>query len=191
MLNRCGYPRSFILKCINSFVLDKNSVNTNIHNNKPNNFIQIPYTGLPSLTLAKKLKKLFSEAKLDISVIFSPTKIKSYFSLKDKTPLLLKSGVVYKYSCQVDPDCFYIGRTSRHLFRRIKEHEKSGSQIFHHTSSCNQCQSNITNRFEILATSSCETHLNILEALHIRNSNPSINKQLHKSGMSFVLNIFT
>ena len=129
---------------------------------------------------------------IDVCITFSPTKVKSYLSLKDKTPFMLNSNVVYKYVCQVDPGCTYIGKTQRHLFKRIREHEKSntGSKVFTHTLNCSQCKSSFSDRFSIIDSSSHSLSLNILEALHIKHNNPVLNKQLHQSGSSFLLNIF-
>ena len=127
---------------------------------------------------------------IDITTTFSPTKVRSYFSLKDSTPVLLKSGVVYRFSCQIDPGISYIGRTSRHLFKRIHEHKKSGLQIASHLQNCSKCKDCVQPSFTVVDQSTSAITLNILEALHINEKSPSLNKQVHNSGASFLLKIF-
>ena len=87
---------------------------------------------------------------IDITTTFSPTKTRSYFSLKDSTPILLKSGVVYRFSCQGDPGTSYIGRFSRHLFKRISEHKKSGLQIASHIKNCCWCKDRVQPSFTVI-----------------------------------------
>ena len=62
-------------------------------------FCIIPYIGLPSHLLAKRWKRL-----TPLYVTFSPTKISSYLSLKNRTDTNWQSGVIYRFKCQVDPD---------------------------------------------------------------------------------------
>ena len=152
--------------------------------------VPIPYIGHHSILLAKRLKKLFKEINIDICVTFSATKVKSYFSLKDRTVPLLKSGVVYKFSCSIVSNCSYIGRTSRHLFRRVEEHSKPPSAVYKHLQKCTDCSHSFSSKFRIMDSSSSSFQLQILEALHIKNSAPTLNKQLHNSGSSFLLEIF-
>ena len=47
--------------------------------------------------------------------VFNSFKVSSYFSLKSKSPSLLSSNVVYKFSCLCDTNLTYIGKTKRHL----------------------------------------------------------------------------
>ena len=54
--------------------------------------------------------------------VFNSCKVKSYFSLKSKTPSFLSGNVVYKYTCQRDADRSYIGETARYLIERAGEH---------------------------------------------------------------------
>ena len=52
---------------------------------------------------------------------------------KDQDPMLKRSGVIYKYSCdRVECDEEYIGESSRNFSERFKEHQKASSPIFDH-----------------------------------------------------------
>ena len=63
-------------------------------------------------------------------------KIKRLFSIKDKVPVALRSGVIYKFQCEVDPRRSYISKTYRHLGKRIKEHRSKLSAIYGHRLNC-------------------------------------------------------
>ena len=79
---------------------------------------------------------------------FTTNKLGSCFSLKDKTPVPLLAGVVYKFKCGVDPQHTYIGKTIRHLGIRIREHRTATSAISDHRLECN-CTCGVDD-FEIL-----------------------------------------
>ena len=49
------------------------------------------------------------------------TKIVIFFRFKDRTPLGLRSRIVYKFKCQCC-DGLYFGETIRHFHTRISEH---------------------------------------------------------------------
>ena len=138
--------------------------------------------------LSKRLSRVFEELNLDVFIYFNTFKVKSYFSLKDVTEFGLKSGVIYKFSCQVDPSISYIGKTKRHLCRRIQEHSKGPSAIFSHVSTCNNC--NFNKSFSILDSASSDFCLKIKEAIYIKSCEPVLNTQLFRSGSQFVLKVF-
>ena len=75
------------------------------------------------------------------STVFS-FKIKNMFSVKDRTPVALKSMVVYQFSC-AGCNSRYIGETSRHFSTRIKEHTESNknSHIFKYFNTSSLCKS--------------------------------------------------
>lgn len=97
---------------------------------------KIPYIGNPSLMLKKKLKKLFKKQNIDVNIVFSTTKVGSFFSLKDRTNPFLKASVIYQFKCLGDPSCSYIGKTKRYLQKRIGEHLKGSSAIYSHVTKC-------------------------------------------------------
>ena len=126
--------------------------------------------------MAKRIRKLFQKYEIPLHVTFSANKIRSSLSLKDSTGKLLQSGVIYKFQCQVDPDKSYIGKTSRHLFRRIGEHMKPSGQLFSHFSNCPTCKTSHIKCFKTIDSASSDFSLSILEALYIRKNSPSLNK---------------
>ena len=152
----------------------------------------IPYIGLPSVVFGRKLRELFKKYyAIDIRIVYSSFKVKNYFSLKCRTPLPLLANVVYQYSCLRDANLAYIGKTSRHLTTRVKEHSSSTPAISDHLNSCNVCrQSYSCNNFKILDHGKTDFETTIKEAIHIKYNKPSLNKQLFTQGSSFVLNIF-
>ena len=113
------------------------------------------------------------------------------FQLKDQTPFLLRSNVVYKFSYE---HISYIGMTSRHLVTRVKEHLNLGdlhthSAIKDHLYSCNIC-SNIKHSiksFRILRQCANNYDTKINETLLIKRYKPELNRQLFNNGTSFLL----
>ena len=81
--------------------------------------------------------------RIEIFPIF--TKLSDYFFPKSKTPKILASDVVYKYTCVCDTSLTYIGKTKRHLVVRSEEHlgyEKDlpKSEIKTHLKGCHICR---------------------------------------------------
>ena len=55
-------------------------------------------------------------------------------ALKDKDPILKKSGVIYRYKCYRGKcDEEYIGEPSRTFGERFKEHQKAPSPTYDHS----------------------------------------------------------
>ena len=111
----------------------------------------------------------------------------SLFKFKDSIPDLMRSLVVYRYTC---PRCnlgTYVGSTKRMLKVRIDSHrgvshrtgctlnKKEFSNIRDHS---NKCKTSISyDNFEIIAQAADETSLPILESLYIKQVVPSLNGQ--------------
>ena len=67
-----------------------------------NLFVKLPLLGSTSFQIRKKLQKLFSDklTSCNLEIVFtSPARVKSFFTIKDKLPKMLLSGIVYKYKC--------------------------------------------------------------------------------------------
>ena len=63
-----------------------------------------------------KLKKQFlNDLNVKIMPVFNSFSVSSSFSFKCKSPGLLSSNVVHKFSCLCDTNLTYIGKTKRHL----------------------------------------------------------------------------
>jgi hypothetical protein len=150
-------------------------------------YIGIPYLGKPSDSLRRAIKNICKRfIHKDVIVFYKPgRRISNFFRLKDATPVDLRSGVVYEYSCGTC-HCSYVGCTSRHLRHRIAEHAGVShltgrpvknlvhSNIRDHLNHCNEgtCSSR---DFKILATGNNELELLIKERLLIDKNKPSLN----------------
>ena len=107
-------------------------------------YFKLPYIGPFSITAQRRIKKLVRTfcSDLDIKLVFTPFKIKSWFGVKDPIPAGLRSRVIYKFSCAGCSTC-YVGETNRHFATRIREHLSSdkNSQIFKHLRGSENCHS--------------------------------------------------
>ena len=120
-----GYSFSFFQKVFLSFN-NRNSANENIDvDSGKYYFVKIPYIGPSSHDFKNQIIKLFSNYLLtNVTPVFNTFKVSNYFSLKSQTPKILKSNVVYKFTCLCDANLTYIGKTKRHLVVRSLEHLK-------------------------------------------------------------------
>ena len=197
MFVKNSYPVNFFQKTVRSFLNRKFSDVLIVENSERKYILKIPFVGKPSMDFKNAFSKLFNAYfDCDISCIFTSFKVKNYFSLKSKTPFPLASNVVYKFTCLRDAEKFYIGKTSRHLAVRVKEHfdlkrNNVDSAIKNHIFSCDACAGQLNvNRFDILGKCRNDFHTKIHEAFFIKRLKPALNKQLHNSGASFLLNVF-
>ena len=91
---------------------------------KRNVFVKLPFLESTSFQIPKKLQKLFS-AKLtscNLKIVFTlSVRDKSFFTFKDKLPMMLLSGFVYQYKCG-GCNATYYRKTKRHFKVRICEH---------------------------------------------------------------------
>src|ERR1700743_1934988 len=102
-----------------------------------------------------------------------------------RTPLKLRSRVVYEFNC-FGCQANYVGQTTRHLRHRIAEHEgvshltgkimksQSHSSIRDHSLLCNGCNCSTSN-FKILSTGKSDLEVLIKERLLIKDRKPSLN----------------
>ena len=130
--------------------------------------------------------------QLDIKVriVFKTSRVGSYFSLKDRTPLELRANVVYIFEGSCDRNQSYIGKTMRHLAVRSKEHFSGRSAVHDHISKCVACKHCDINNFRILTSGKSDFDSKIKEALLIKQWKPVLNNQLFQKGSSFLLNVF-
>ena len=188
-----GYPCDFISKGANRFLSHKYGDSVPRKKTTPHNLLCIPYLGQPSLKFRSRLQSILQPFHLDAKVVFSTCKMRNFFSLKCKTPLSLVAGVVYKFVCRADPDVTYIGKTTRHLGTRVKEHtQNQNSAVHQHIALCKDCQDlGITiNNFRILSHERFEFRLLVKEALFIKSQRPCLNCQLAGSGAWYTTAIF-
>ena len=157
--------------------------------------IKLPFVGYASKLFAKKLSSLvFNKFGVKIVVVYKSCKLSSFFSLKDVTPLPLSSKLVYKFNCLRDVNTSYIGETTRPLTERIDEHlsKKKKTAVSQHIQQCEACKRHdfVLHDFEVMKRCRTGGETRILEALLIKRHAPVINRQMHLSGVSFILSVY-
>ena len=108
---------------------------------------------------------------------------------RDKS-LLKQSNVIYSYKCSIG-DCAlrenakYIGYTTTTLSRRITMHLQNGGPKTHTESHHNQrlTRKQMVDYTTIIDRSGNRRELHVLEAIHIRDKDPIINKQVNAKGV--------
>ncbi|MEL6606480.1 MAG: reverse transcriptase domain-containing protein, partial [Cyanobacteria bacterium J06614_10] len=155
---------------------------------KKNVYISLPYMGNFSYfcksELTSCLSKLYPYVKFNF-VFKNTLSIGSLFRFKDTLPELMRSNVVYSFTC---PKCnfgTYIGCTSRLLKVRIDSHmgvsyrtnislsRKEESAVRSHS---DKCRSQFYYEdFKILGQASSRSSLLFLESLYIKQLNPKLN----------------
>ena len=88
--------------------------------------------------MKKYFKKLghSTSQKVNFACRYSVTKISFFTNKKDKLNKLIKSNVVYQFSC-TGCEYSYIGKTEQTLFERTKEHvTRADSAIKGHLGNC-------------------------------------------------------
>ena len=107
---------------------------------------------------------------------------------RDQAPLK-QTNVVYRYKCTIGdcallPHSAYIGNTTTSLSRRITMHLQQGGPLAHtldhHGEQLTRQQ--MTQNTEILARAQDRRRLLALEAIYIRELDPTINKQVNARG---------
>ena len=149
-------------------------------------YFPIAFTGSRSLTLRKKLTSLLRDfyPQAVVRVIFKSSRtIGSMFRYKDVIPTKLASSVVYQYTCD-SCKATYIGKTKRQLEVRIHEHlgksVRTGRQISKPVHSAirdharNMDHPIKKENFSVLASSSFDMDLLILESIYQAVERPSI-----------------
>ena len=104
---------------------------------------------------------------------------------KDKGPILKRSGVIYRYKCDIEGcEEEYIGESARTFVEGFKEHQKTPSPIFDH---CNISGHNITiDNFSIVGREDQNLIRTIKEALYLRVNDPSLNRNIGKYHLPYI-----
>ena len=154
--------------------------------------ICLPFLGTETLSVKRKLKKLFSTVfpAYDIRIVLSSgIKIGSFLNFKDKLSFKVRSFVVYKFTCG-ECNVTYIGKTKRHLKVRMCEHlgisyitgkprkfnQNQTTAVREHLRECGH--KNDLNNFKILTQAKSDSELIIKESLLIGKEKPPLNKQV-------------
>ena len=187
VLTTCKYPNwalNRIKMKIRSTTLKKKNKNQN-KNTKLEN-CQQPYLVVPYYQgLCESVKRTCN--KYGVQVYFKGgVAIKSLLMApKDQDPMLKRSGVIYKYTCdRVECDEEYIGESSRNFGERFKEHQKAPSPIFDHYTITGH---NIKlENFSIVGKEDQNLKRAIKEAMYIRANDPSLNRNVGKYHMRHI-----
>ena len=124
-LYKNSYPRDLIDKCIKEF-LDKILTPKPVVSTVPKKqlIITLSYLGKLSLQIRTRINRIMKN-KLpycNIQFVFqTKCKISNFFTFKHKIPLVLRSGIAYKFQC-VSCNPTYYGKTKRHFKVRMCEH---------------------------------------------------------------------
>ena len=155
-------------------------------------YFGIPYVGYFSRIAQCKIDRLVKHYCTNLRVVltFKSLKLSSLFSTKDKTPIALRSRVVYKFVC-AGCGSSYIGETCRHLKTRAKEHfgADMSSHINEHLQRSNHCyaECSFNKCFSVIDQAQSGKELKIRESLHINWVKPALNKQLAHTRLSLCL----
>ena len=127
-----------------------------------------------------------------VRVVYTATKVKDQFRLKDATEDQLATNVVYSFKCLSDSGIQYIGYTNRALKVRVDEHLRGGTRVSDHIANCKGCNDHGVNYQSFTMLKKCRTMWDtaVYEALLIKRHNPVLNKQLVKPGYTHYLKIF-
>ena len=103
--------------------------------------VNLPFLGKYGTKLTKSFIRKISpllKSPCKFIVNWKTTDANCFISLKDHTPKMYQSSVVYELKC---PRCNanYVGKTDRCLYTRVKEHScHDSSEIYNHICSCNE-----------------------------------------------------
>ena len=108
------------------------------------------------------------------TIVMTLRKLKTVMpSLKPPVEKMVRGGVVYRITCPCCSAC-YVGQTSRHLQTRFREHINNDGPVKRHLRKC-RTSATPDNVEIIAATSRGEIFLETLEALWIKELEPTIN----------------
>jgi len=183
-LRRNAYPADFINKHKITNLQDKPI--ECIVEKKPI-FLRVPFYGDKTAnSLRRSFSTLISQKFFAAKpiLLFRTTPIPSR-SPKDRLPDACSSSLVYKFTC--DCGAVYIGRTSRRLETRVREHlpkwliggrsGRANSSITSHVLECNCLRGSIREKFSIVFRARSDRLLRILEALAIKAFKPALCRQ--------------
>ena len=177
ILEKNQYPPAFyepiIKQSLDSLVdaSSKDSTEKEKEGDRPKKvMLMLQYRGKCSEDYARALHK----SNAPCSIVMTLRKLKTVLpSLKPPVERLLKSRVVYKFTCSRCAAC-YVGKTSRHLQTRYKEHLKESAPMKKHLNECN-VESTSDDIIILHQSARSENYLLTLEALYIREYKPTIN----------------
>ena len=151
-------------------------------------YVPLTFTGQQINRIKKELQKILDIAypQLDVKIDYRlQNKLRNFFRIKDKIPIKTRSKMIYKWKC-CGCDATYVGRSIRSSWTRWHEHlgksPRTGNYIVKPGYSAILEHHEVTGHplsitdFEILASSSKTSELEILEAMLTRKLDPSLTK---------------
>ena len=156
-------------------------------------YVKLHFYGPQSYSIRNNLLKFLQPAypQIDFRFVFTNAfSIRRLFPFKDRIPYVLKSNVIYEYSCSFCEER-YIGQTTRCLYSRICEHRGISDRFKIPTRLTSPPFSSIrqhkeqhdhqiyNTNFKIIDQASDSYTLSLLESIHIKTKTPSLNQQLH------------
>jgi len=183
------FPLRLFYKLLNNFVcnLYENNQTMVMQPQRRDVFIGLPYIGQQTSNCRRELMELLSNFYPQLKIRFyykNNFTIGSVLNSKNVTPMLLRSSVIYKYSC----DCctqFYIGSTKLQMFVRGSQHfgvshrtnkpltAPNASSIRDHAINSSH-QLKFTN-FTIIDSCRDVGNLRTLESMYIHRQRPQLN----------------
>ena len=158
--------------------------------------LKLPYIGSVSERFRKEIVRITSDAYpvIQPTIIFTTRHAFAGIS-KDVLPVITESLIIYKYQCCCDQQ--YVGRTTQRFSERIKQHvptklrlkgvkanlreDSCDSAVTKHLKKNPTCtprsDEETSERFRVLAQARNVVHLEILEAVYIRNLTPELCQQ--------------
>ena len=153
--------------------------------------IVLPYLGKFSLQIRTRINRVIKNKlpNCNFRIVFQ-TKCKFiiFFIFKDKIPVFLRSGIVYKFICG-GCNATYNGKTKRHFKVRMCEHLAVSSHtgkrakgdndfaIKEHHLFCNHSSGFVD--FSVLASNNNDFEVTLMESLLINRDHPPLNKSSH------------
>ena len=204
IFKRNAYPVSFIDKCVFRFfnkIHQKKVIVSTVP--KKEVTLILPFLGSTSFMVKNELTRIFKKnlPYCKLNVIFKTSnRLSSNFSFKDKLPVALLSGVIYKFKCAYC-NVSYVGCTKRYWEKRLEEHTHmsaltgkplSGGQIYAplqhvRTEMCGPSPKVHRDDFEIIGRDDNKYILQVKESLFIYKLRP----QLNGTESSVPLHLFT
>ena len=186
------YLHDFVDNCIKEFfgsVSTPKIVVTTV--TKKGLMIVLPYLGKFSLQIRTRINRVMKNKlpHCNFRIVFqTKCKLINFFTFKDKIPVFLRSGIVYKFKCG-GCNATYYGKTKRHFKVRMCEHlgvsaltgkrvkGDNDSAIKEHHLFCNHLSG--FDNFSILASNNTDFKVTLMDSLLIYRDHPPLNKNRH------------
>jgi hypothetical protein len=165
-------------------IYQPNAVTTNVPQRKV--YFSLPYYGKPSEKEYNLLSQLLSEYYPQFLFNFAlnnPFTIGSIFSYKDRVPDVLRSNIIYKFTCE-SCNASYVGSTQQNMFVRVNQHrgfshrtDRPLNTLMHSVPRNHAEDQNHplkVSNFSIINSTSNSNDLFILESLHIHKDKPNL-----------------